>query len=251
MQIHEFEFRDILSTGETVPPEKVRCGVPFLNLNFRPANTRGIASALRGCGIYAIFFREDDDAPTLIYIGKFRGVKTDPFAGNIASARWWRHAASFSMRGDKIHVSNSIIDKLERHLQTTPHSFSKIVETRSCMKVDKGCLGAWNRIRFAMNHWDRFEKASGAEILSRFKVRYIQLPAPSAPPSAQGILQLRARIGCLESRLIAEFLPRCNDEVDFDTARSDVTESAYLEGALPMALAELSDVFDERGAPDL
>lgn len=196
---------DIFDIKNTTP----MYGMPsFSNLEF----SRKI-SEIKGCGIYLIFYKQK-----LIYIGKFRGSKSNAFEGSIFSARWNRHLQTLTLRGNKISITQNIIN--ERLNETL---FNKL---RQCdpqvLSKDKGFIVPSNRLKFANLYWETFQQ-NKYDWLNDFEFSYVQFN----PEKWQNYNtnQLRTIVSIAEDNIIKKIQPLVNGGVDFENALSNLSIS--------------------------
>lgn len=176
IHISRFSLADVLSAS-AVDADQLPTGIPFLNIRFR-AKTNGMdAESLAGPGIYALSYKSSDSAGLtgIIYVGKYLGLRHNPFSGNVAKLRWWTHAGAFTMRGHKLHVARNTVAMLARELPTRAHAFIRFLEPSADIFKDRGNQAGLNRVRFALSNWERFGRASPANVLNDFSVTYLRL----------------------------------------------------------------------------
>jgi hypothetical protein len=164
-----------------------------------------------GPGIYAVFYQEN-----LIYIGKFLGTKVSPFNGDIVGTRWDKHIGSFTMRGYQVSVRNRTL------IRTLTLPRCAISDGLRCAKqdmiLDRGMVAGFNRVKFAIKHWDKFCRLS-QEMLSSFVFYYLKIGEMETDPT-----NLRKRISLSETALIECFRPCCNGGSEDGISQSDTPE---------------------------
>ncbi|WP_270935951.1 hypothetical protein [Falsiroseomonas oryzae] len=220
----------------SVPPPD---GLGFLNLAFEPKRT-DIREDFAGPGIYGLFFRMPGGTSEdfrLIYVGRFYGEEYNMFAGDVRHARWWTHAASFTMRDHRVHVARRT-SKACRAGEEARLSPLRILGCRSLEKfVNRrgNCGAGLNRVRFAGTFWDRLHAVSADVLLEQFRFAYIRLvpPGSSAVDLAPAI---RRQVSQAEDQLIAALKPCGNWQTrwspDADAAALlTVDETCFLERA--------------------
>ncbi len=203
MQFNVFKGSDVINIRRDQP----LAGNPaFADLVFRP-RTNLAARVVAGLGIYAIHFND-----RLIYIGKFLGRKGDPFGGNIVDSRWTKHLGTLTMRGRRVSVPGQTIAQLAHGHAGHPAVSGILGANQQFVSTDRGCVSSLNRIRFALSHWDEFNRFDQAT-LDRFQFLYAQI-APRAVDEAR----IRDAVSGLESDLVAKCQPACNGTTNVATA---------------------------------
>ena len=204
-------------------------GMPdFANLIVSKAKTVSpdIAS---GCGIYFILHHNK-----LVYIGKFQGTKSNPFAGDIFSARWNRHVSTLSLRGKSISIGSSLIKRFSDELSHHPLNGQLLATDPAMLAHDRGFMVSYNRLKFAALKWDSFI-ATDADWLSELDFGYVQLnSAKWEPPHSPE--KIRSMISRAEEELIKHYTPICNAGSPFDERLIREIPIDHLFGSIENAL---------------
>lgn len=225
---HRFRLREVV-TAHLAGGARF-ADLPFLDVRFA-ASRDAPPESLRGPGLYGIFFGEPGHRPrVLTYVGSYRGRRGAPYGGNVAEDRWWTHAASLTMRGDRISVARRTA-RWARKLD--PDDPFRSLGSQDGMLVDRGCCAGFRRVLFAHPHRQRFAAAGPEELLSLFEVVYLRLLPPGANGHAERTdpAELGRRILLAETRLIGSLRPPCNYQISPGTARDDVTPCTFSAAA--------------------
>lgn len=189
--------------------------LPFLNVDFRPRHPKASRPDLRGCGIYAIGFNG-----RLAYIGKFLGKckqrkpeqnqSQDPFGGDVADARWWKHLSTSTLRGYNTATERTNVATAIRRLGEL-EPLPRLQAAGTAFARPAGCQASVNRIRFAAKHWDELnpEEADADAVLAKFTFIYARIEPGSIGGSVASIM---GGIGAAEDGLIEQLRPPINDE---------------------------------------
>lgn len=222
MKIYSFQGSDVIDVRQDQPLP----GNPsFADLVFRPR--RNLApSVVAGAGIYTIHFDGN-----LLYLGKFQGTTGNPFGGSVIDARWTKHMGTLTMRGRRVSVPNQTITELASRHRDHPTVAGILDADRKVVSKDKGCISSFNRIRFAMQHWDAFTEFD-RKTLDRFQFLYGQIQ-----PRADIEDWIRGAVSDLERDLVAQLQPRCNGNVAAERARHHTLEQT--RRAIEAALSRL------------
>lgn len=177
-------------------------GTPkWMNLIFRQKGVRG--KEFGGAGIYACFYNSE-----LIYIGKFLGKKSSMFLGDVASMRWVKHTASFTLRGRKQSFSRKSVKKIAESEDFFPKE--DIIGADSvAMTRDRGVVSTYNRYLFAAQNWNNFQKMTSRE-LEDFSFLYVRVHDIYSGTDET----LRKLISRTEDNLVSKFRPRCNAVIE-------------------------------------
>ena len=205
MRTHLVSLSDVLSAEIREPRIS---SMPWLDMDFRARSSQHLEER-RGCGLYGIFFnppgKESDEQ--LIYVGKYLGLKNDPFDGDVIKNRWWTHVASISFRGRRNSISPSTLQSLLESAYLPEKLYNGLADAGALIHKDRGCKAGLNRLRFAISHWDFFKDASPEEILKAFSAVYIQVEPADCVKS---LGQIREGISEAEKAHINELGPICN-----------------------------------------
>lgn len=198
-----FGFDDLFTL---VPATRDAPRAPFLDLRFVPGLDARHRHLVRGPGLYGIFFRRDDAAAhELVYVGKFRGRRTDPSGGNAVGTRWWAHAASLTMRGHRVSINPRTLGALP-HVLPAGHAYLSLA-TAPAISKDRGCQAGLNRVLFAAAHVAPFAQLERcASTRARFRFGYVRVSGHGL-----GVAAIRDLIGAAETDLVARLRPQCND----------------------------------------
>jgi hypothetical protein len=198
------------------------------------------ADKIRGAGLYAIHFNGQ-----LIYIGQFRGTRTNAFGGDVCATRWAKHLGAFTSRDRRISFSPAAINNMRAH-QHLKSPLADIINAagEAVIHKDRGRVSSLNRALFAAEHWDVFSRIDNAQGLAGFTVTYTQIEMQQRPDHGQ----IRAAVEAVEKRVIACLRPRCNAEILSGNAGNiSIQETGSLfEGALKTALEETHDATGAR-----
>jgi hypothetical protein len=171
--IHQHRFPAPHVLRVSAEPEG-KLGVPFLNWRVagRAARERGTRTAFAGCGLYGVCFRG-----RLVYVGSYCGQRPGGtrhgahFTGDVVKQRWWAHFGSLTARGHKLHVARRVLASL-----SAAHAQHPLVHglqlAGADIHTDAGCLGAENRLRFAVLNWARFSSTTPTHLLEQFSFLY-------------------------------------------------------------------------------
>lgn len=203
----------------------------FLNLRFK-ARRSSERTVLAGPGIYGITYRFRAKEPMqagLIYVGMYRGTRGNPFGGDVVRTRWWAHAASFTMRGYRVHIAQATVQTLASQLGMGRHDFGELLGLHADVTKDRGNGAGLNRVLFALKHWNEFSRASAEEVLNRFEVIYARLR-----PEGIGLSEtvIRSRLRLVEDCLKEKLRPICNSEIEWNPKAPLATAAAFRESAL-------------------
>ncbi|UEM18461.1 hypothetical protein JL100_015170 [Skermanella mucosa] len=202
LQVQNYSWTDLFDLVEKKPwpgnPSPFDSVIRFKHLD----DTASFA----GPGIYALFFDEG-----LIYIGKYRGRKNNPFSGDVSRFRWDKHLGTFTMRGRNVSLPPTV---LERVLATFSGDLIDQIGRGApeTIERDRGMVAGFKRVRFALENWQAFSRLD-KETLARFTAVYVRV-LPSPDLSAGNTEEIRAAVSAAETTLIREFLPVCNNESD-------------------------------------
>jgi hypothetical protein len=163
----------------------------------------------RGCGLYGIFFNPpgNESDERLIYLGKYLGLKNDPFDGDVVKNRWWAHVATMSFRGRRNSIAPATLRVLLESEHLPEQIYNGLAEADAFIHKDRGCGAGLNRVKFAISHWDFFRDASPEEILRAFSAVYIQVEPEDCVTSLN---QIRDSVSEAETAQINELGPICN-----------------------------------------
>lgn len=227
LAVQRFDLHDVVAIAPSDRPG--RSGVAFLNLRFSPAGYPRLEE-LRGAGVYGVFVGPVEGQRHLAYVGSYRGRKGDPFGGNVAEDRWWTHAASLTMRGDRISIARRTAGWAKARGAGDP--FFALAD-KPALLVDAGCSAGLNRVRFAYRHWNNFAAASCSDISSFFEIAYLRLlpGAGLSPLGAHDRGGLSRDILNAEQDLIRLLLPACNYQVNADFASEGVMPDEFVRAA--------------------
>jgi hypothetical protein len=164
------------------------------------------APTFAGPGIYALFFDEG-----LIYIGKYRGKKNNPFSGDVTRFRWDKHLGTLTMRGRNVSLPPTV---LERVLATFSGDLIDKLSSGTSETIgrDRGMVAGFKRVRFAHENWEAFSRLNN-EVLARFTAVYVRV-LPTSEMQVRDTDEIRTAVSAAEAELIKEFLPICNNESD-------------------------------------
>lgn len=207
-----FKAGDVLQV-ELVAP---KLGVKFLDWRITYLNS-GLAKDLVGAGLYGVCYQGK-----LVYVGKYLGRGNDPFAGNIVSTRWWAHFASFTMRGHRISVPQTVLDRLlnEPPMSLSPKLRNLLDTAPPGITKDAGCGASLNRVLFASKHWGRFGSGKPNTVLGDFSFVYVRVGKGSTKKS---ISQLRQQITEAEKEVIAQLHLMANNEIEWGATGMQVS----------------------------
>jgi hypothetical protein len=218
---HSFPLSEVVTiAASTTPPLRAS----FLNLSFASARRKSLTE-LQGPGIYGIFFGPPDAERHLIYIGSYCGTQIDPFAGNVAAARWWKHAATLTMRGSNVSIARRTARWAER--LADGDSFRDLADNPSVL-AKAGCDAGLNRALFAHSNWHLLGEAEPEDLQSFFQIVYLRVTPANAKGAAD--LDIPGLLRCLlwaENELIRTLQPACNYQVSWGRARTDVNKEAF------------------------
>lgn len=205
MKSHLVPMSDVLSTD--IRESRIN-NMPWLDVDFRARSGKHLEER-RGCGLYGIFFnppgKESDDQ--LIYLGKYLGLKNDPFEGDVVKNRWWAHVATISFRGRRNSIAPATLQVLMESENLPEQLYNGLAGADALIHKDRGCGAGLNRVKFAISHWDFFKDASPEEILRAFSAVYIQVEPEDCVTSLD---QIRGSVSEAEKAQINELGPVCN-----------------------------------------
>jgi hypothetical protein len=199
-----------------------RCGIPFLNWHIKAAPVKkrkrdfGENSFL-GAGLYGVCFEE-----RLIYVGKFLGKcscsglsrsqmkEHAHHTGDIVNARWWQHFGSITARSSKLHVSQSVLRSLIEEFGEVD-LLSGLCQAVPAIYRDAGCLGAKNRLKFAIQQWSEFSSPNlePQALLAKFSYLYARIEKSNGELSPEKLKNIISRA---EDIAIKKLNPECNKE---------------------------------------
>jgi hypothetical protein len=227
---HCFPLGKVVTISKSKTPH---CGVPFLDLRFA-ARHYVPPEELCGPGIYGVFFGLPGKVRRLVYVGSYRGRKANPFSGNVAADRWWTHAASLTMRGDRISIARRTAT-WAAGLRPS-HAFQALAR-KPALRRDRGCSAGLNRVIFAHDNWRHFKSACPRNLLNMFEIIYLRV-APSAAATgcatsmALGVRRKMNRLSrwlrCVETTLIKELRPVCNYQIASCCGSRDVDANGFV-----------------------
>lgn len=225
IKIFDAKLSDVIQT-KRVNAGSERCGIGFLNYDFRAVYSNRERPAHPGAGVYGIEFEPPGEQARLIYVGLYRGKRTSPLQGNAARDRWWTHAGSFTMRGSKIHIAPRTASYLRENFPKT-HPFFCLSEKIEQLQIDAGNGAGLNRVLFAERHWAFFGQAQPEEILERFRISYVRI----SEADSDQMSNVAVRVSQIENALKLEFKPACNDETKSIEPTKFVKLSEFTEAA--------------------
>lgn len=159
---------------------------------------------IRKPGVYAIFF---DDS--LLYVGKYQGKKSDPFAGDVVRDRWAKHLATITCRGKSLSMSKKTLSITRREISGSLSKASLATSLLDCdddvTVTDRGCVTSLPRVRFALRNWDQFSDDL-QQTLNRFTFAYLSVDRAEANLNSK----IRQRVSELEELLIEYLQPELN-----------------------------------------
>jgi len=198
------------------------------------------AEKIRGAGLYAIHFNGQ-----LIYIGQFRGTRTNSFGGDVCATRWAKHLGAFTSRDRRISFSPTAVNNMRAH-QHPKSPLADIINAagEAVIHKDRGRVSSLNRALFAAEHWVAFSRIDNAQGLASFTVTYTQIEMQQRPD--HGLI--RAAVEAAEKRVIACLRPRCNAEIPVGNAGNISIQDtgSFFERALKTALEETHDATGAR-----
>lgn len=177
---------------------------PVFNLRF--VYNGAHEEALRGGGIYAIHYRSE-----LLYAGIFTGsviAKTStPFAGNVASERFWKHLDALTMRGGAVGFTDANYDKA---CALPDHPLVEAIR-RSVAQRGRNSVKSYPcKVEFACEHWEDFLRIEeDPAVLDGFTFTYGRL-SPESYRSDITYPELKTYLEEIEARILDEMKPRCN-----------------------------------------
>lgn len=158
--------------------ESGKLGVPFLDWRISPQSKRyrdGVNADLAGSGLYGVCFRG-----RLVYVGSYCGQKPKVgdkdgayFTGDVVGKRWWAHFGSLVARSHRLHIAPRVLRNLSDEIGPHP-LLTALSQAGPAIHKDDGCLGAENRIRFAVRNWTRFTTNSASDLLRQFSFVYVR-----------------------------------------------------------------------------
>lgn len=175
----------------------------IFNLEFR-YNGRD-AQALKGGGIYAVYYRGE-----LLYIGLFTGDRGVPFVSNVASQRFYKHLEALTLRGRTIGFSPRNYDMviaLDR-----PHCPLIGILRATLVPRGNGAVRTYPcKVEFASDNWDSFNRIErDRSLLDDFTFVYGRLSAEHFRSDIT-YQQVKNYLGAIENKLILDYRPRCNE----------------------------------------
>jgi len=192
-------------------------------------------SQFTGLGVYAGFFDNQ-----LIYIGKFLGQKTNPFAGNVIDARWTKHVGTLTLRGRNLSYSTRALDEI--YQLSLPEALLGFLQAdRQLLSRDRGMSSTLNRFQFGAENWEIF-KTLEMKTLKRFHFIYVRL---TKGEHFDDICHdtLRRIVSEVEDHQVATLRPRCNAVIK---ATTEENQKARL---MPEPVAKsIEDAFIKRMA---
>ena len=209
-----FPAGDVI-TATSRPP--AAHGLPFLDIDFKLRHPKDSMLGLRGCGVYAFGF---DDR--LVYIGSFLGKcksrnpdpskVMDPFIGDVAHERWWKHLSTCTLRGWRTGTErNNVLASVGLFGQAPP--LPALFDAGAAFARAKGCQASKKRIRFAVKHWDELNHtvADAQQVLARFSITYVRIERGSVKGDVMSIMK---GVKDAEDGLIKRLKPVVNDDTD-------------------------------------
>lgn len=142
-----FNASDLL-TGHTIAP---LAGAPaWLNLEFK-AKPQAVGK-IGGCGLYCASYKGQ-----AIYVGKFLGTEANPFGGDLQKIRWERHIPSLTMRGQRVSLGKSVLEKLIQENSASTLATDLALAEQTLLTKYRGYHASYNRVQFAARHWEAFQ----------------------------------------------------------------------------------------------
>lgn len=215
IQAFEFTAAEIFDL-ETHSPAP---GAPrFLNLDFKPKQSRKEMFDGHGPGIYSIFFEDK-----LIYVGLFANTSSD-----ITRLRWQRHLQTLSLRGRNVGMSEATFQALlqDGRFQAMKTGFSQA--NPEWVVKDRGFQTTVNRARFAADHWSEFQNFT-PHTLGKFAFKFLRYSDGTllAPERWKTLLT------GVETSLVRALQPCCNSAVEgpsiINAQRASFVEAFVLE----------------------
>ena len=201
---HSFSAHEIFNTSAASPA----AGLPSsCNLKFSKRLTSN-KEVNAGCGLY--FFLHKGH---LVYIGKFLGSIHNAFGGDIFSARWNRHISTLSLRGSRISIGKTTLEKAMQAGMPQDLQNALGAVTKDSLAKDWGFMVPYKRLRYAAVHWQDFSQEP--EIwLKDIKLGYLQLVPAMAKQCS--IPDLRKKVSNAEERAIASIPTVLNGPGEYD-----------------------------------
>jgi hypothetical protein len=204
-------------------------GTPeWMNLIFRRKGDRG--EDFGGPGIYACFYKNE-----LIYIGKFLGKRENVFSGDVASMRWAKHIASFTLSGRKQSFSSRSLKKIAASKDCFPKQGIGAADSVA-MTRDRGIMSTYNRYLFAAQNWNCFQIIYSSD-LEEFSFLYVRVSVVDADSHEI----LRQRISHSEDILVNELRPRCNAVIEPGTHTEGLTSEKVEHHVIGVVSCSLFD----------
>ena len=204
-----------------------------------------------GGGLYGIFYEG-----LLIYVGKYQGTQKDFFAGDIITARWIKHIATITLKGNKVSFSersyNQIVafieeigdNEFKNHLELFD---SLILGDYDLFTTDRGCMSTFDRFKFALDIW-KDPDHSIDNMLSKLSFVYCRLDGNIETSFARDIVSMS------ENEVLSKTHPRCNaisnriDKGSFTEIEvTDLFETSLLNNSIAMAGTK---ILPENGSED-
>lgn len=240
LQISHFSLEQVIEFSESKP---IPGNPSWMNLRFK--RRAGLDnSQFTGLGIYAGFFDNQ-----LIYIGKFLGQKSNPFAGNVIDARWTKHVGSLTLRGRNLSYSTRALDEI--YQLSLPEALLDFLRTnRTLLSRDRGMNSTLNRFQFGAENWDIF-KMLEMSTLQRFHFIYVRL---TKGEHLDGMCHdtLRKVVSNVEDHQVANLRPRCNAVIKASMEDNQKTKltPADVAKSIEDALIERMALFSSAEVPE-
>lgn len=199
---------------------------PWADLIINSNKKLNVASG-RGAGLYAIHFHG-----ALLYVGKFCGTRSDPFAGSVCDTRWSKHIGTLTLRDRRISLSEGRCRQFIGSVDAPLVDLVNSLQT-STIQLQRGRATSMNRALFAAEHWAVFSQIANASDLNGFDITYTQIEAAVGIDPAR----IRSIVSVAERTAINRLLPRCNGGVRLDcSGNANMSEvAAALEQAIYLA----------------
>lgn len=232
---HFFRASEIFSVETLEAPT----GMPsFCNLQIS-RNSDAFGANIGGCGLYFLMHKGQ-----AIYLGKFSGSAHDIFGGDIFTARWNRHLATITLRGSRISVSQTNLERAHANRILEPLMGELHNADLSVLAADRGFVVPYKRLLNAAYNWNDFSQPA-SEWLDDFAVGYLQLDR--AAWSQEDVAGIRERVTMAEATAILRMPTILNGRGEFEVG---LLSSASKETSKEALFELLESAFDSIGSVD-
>ena len=134
------------------------------------------------------------------------------FAGDIISARWIKHVATITLKGNKVSFSersyNQIVEFIgevsDNEFKNHSELFDSLIQgDYDLLTTDRGCMSTFDRFKFALDIWNDPDHSID-NMLSKLSFVYCRLDGNIETSVARDI------VSTSENDVLSKTHPRCN-----------------------------------------